>query len=55
MKLSFKWYLFRWFRGWAALFSGLAQIISFGFWEPCWSLKMDNLFMTEAERLRDHD
>jgi hypothetical protein len=53
MKFSKKYYLYRWFLGWADFISGIIQILTFGIYYPDFSLKMEDKFLTEAEKHRD--
>lgn len=32
-------YIYRWLVGWATLIDSLAQVATFGFWQPTWGLK----------------
>ena len=50
MENSFKWYWLRWVAGWGELLSGLATVVSLGFWMPAWTLHTDNWFLSCAEK-----
>jgi len=39
------WYILRWLRGPVNILQGIAQTISFGFWEPDWIFKSEGLFL----------
>jgi hypothetical protein len=43
--MTVKWYFLRWLRGFANIAQGLAQVLSFGCWEPNWSLHAEKLFL----------
>lgn len=51
MKTNLNWYILRYLMFWVDLFTAIANIISFGFWQPNWDMKMENIFLDYTDKI----